>query len=71
MSLNNPIPVRLRPKFFAHMAAHDNDDLPDGAWFANLEAAAEQFMKQHKLNGRWQDPNSAAHQYIRSLEVPS
>ena len=67
MSRNNPIPQALRTEFFAYMAAHDNDDLPDGAWFFALECAAEEYMKRHKLTGRWQCPNSAAHQYVRSL----
>jgi hypothetical protein len=43
------------------MDAHDNDDLPDGAWFQVLEDAAEQFMKDNKIRG---DANDATHQYL-------
>lgn len=59
-----PIPKHLLNEFVAHMAAHDNDDLPDGAWFAVLEEAAEQFMAIRRLRG---DRNDAAHQYVRAL----
>lgn len=45
------------------MEAHDWDDLPDGAWFANLEDAAERFCKNYKLHFACR--NSAAHQYLR------
>lgn len=63
MSSNNPIPVRLRAEFVGFMAAHDMDELPDGAWFAVLEDAAQTFIDQHKL--RHACNNSAAHQYLR------
>lgn len=63
----NVIPMRLRERFKAHMAAHDNDDLPDGAWWAVLEEAAQKFLDTHRINKPWQDANSAAHQYIRML----
>lgn len=66
MSRNNPIPVRLRADFKAHMEAHDFDDLSDGAWFATLETAAQQFIDKHRL--RFADNNSAAHQYLRMQE---
>jgi hypothetical protein len=69
MSANNPIPVRLRPSFFAFMDAHDHDDMPDGAWFATLETAAQQFIDKHKL--RFACNNSAAHQYLRQCEEAS
>lgn len=65
MSRNNPIPVKLRERFKAHMDAHNNDDLPDGAWFAVLEDAAEEFFIKFRLQRG--DPNSAAHQYLRML----
>lgn len=63
MSKNNPIPVGLREEFKAYMEASENDDLPDGAWFAVLEDAAGWFMKQHKI--KHGDAHDAAHQYIR------
>lgn len=62
--MSNPIPKALREKFNAHMVAHDNDDLPDGAWFAVLEEAAESFMKAHKLTQQWRCPNDAVHAYL-------
>ena len=61
MSKNKPIPPALRQEFMAHMEAHDFDDMPDGAWFATLENAAQQFMDSHKLKGC---NNTAAHQYL-------
>lgn len=66
MSANNPIPVRLRDQFRAHMDAFNNDDLPDGAWFGVLEEAAQQFIDRHRI--KWACNNSAAHQYLRMLE---
>lgn len=52
-----------RKDFLGHMAAYDNDDLPDGAWFAVLEEAAEGFFKERGLNI---DRNDGAHMYIQS-----
>lgn len=69
MSKNNPIPTRLREKFKDHMAEHDMDDLPDGAWFAVLEEAAGCFMRKHGLTFPWQCPNTATHQYLRMKEA--
>lgn len=69
MSRNNPIPVKLREKFVSHMAAHDDDDAPDGAWFARLEDAADQFMHRHGLTQPWHCRNSAAHQYVRLTQT--
>ncbi len=66
MSRNNPIPVRLRVEFFAHMGAHNFDDLSDGAWFATLENAASEFARKHNL--RFADSNTATHQYLRQLQ---
>ena len=65
MSRNNPIPMRLRTEFQAFMEARDNDDLPDGAWWATLELAAEEFIRKHHL--RWMDCNTVAHQYLRMI----
>lgn len=61
MSKNRPIPARLEDKFKAHMDAHNLDSLPDGAWFATLEAAAADFMRSHRLHGC---ENNATHQYL-------
>lgn len=63
MSRNNPIPVRLRAKFVAHMDEADLDDLPDGAWFAVQEEAAQQFIDGHNL--KFADATSAVHQWLR------
>lgn len=66
---NNPIPVRMRPDFLAHMDAHNMDDLPDGAWFQVLEDAAAEFIKRNRL--RFVDENTATHQYLRMKEKNS
>jgi hypothetical protein len=65
--MSKAIPVRLRAEFVAYMEANDLDSLPDGAWFANLEAAALRFIRQHKL--KWADENDAVHQYLE-LSTP-
>ena len=67
MSRNNPIPVRLRDAFVAHMVSHDFEHLSDGAWFAVLEDAAQQFIDKHRLKFAYN--NSAAHQYLRIVEL--
>lgn len=63
MSRNNPIPVRLRDKFVAHMDAAEIDDLPDGAWQAVMEEAAQGFIDRHRL--KFADANTSMHQWIR------
>jgi hypothetical protein len=63
MSANNPIPVRLRDEFVAHMDANNDESAPDGAWFQRLVDAAEEFFIQKRLQHG--DPHSATHQYIR------
>lgn len=67
MSAKNPIPVRLRAKFKAHMEAHDHEDLPDGAWFAVLEEGAQSFID--KFNLKFACNNCAAHQYLRMGQI--
>ena len=62
MSKTGPIPKYLENEFLCHMMAHQNDDLPDGAWFAVLETAAEDFISEFGLEGH---RNDAAHQYLR------
>jgi hypothetical protein len=59
--MTKPIPKAHQGAFKAYMDAHDNDELPDGAWFQVLEVAAEQFMKDNKIRG---DANDAVHQYL-------
>lgn len=63
MSRNNPIPVRLRDKFVAHMDGAEIDDLPDGAYWQVMEEAAQGFIDRHHL--RFADANTAAHQWFR------
>ena len=63
--MSHPIPVALRPAFVKHMRAHDLDSLPDGAWFHNLEQAAQEFMNNHKLTKPWHCANEATHRYLR------
>lgn len=46
------------------MSANDFDDVPDGAWFATLETAAQEFIDKFKLPS-YVNNNSAAHQYLR------
>jgi hypothetical protein len=41
----------------------DLDDLPDGAWFAVQEEAAQQFIDGHNL--KFADATSAVHQWLR------
>lgn len=45
---------------FAYLDAADNDDLPDGAWWATLEEAVEYF---NKGNGTTFNPNDTVHLY--------
>jgi hypothetical protein len=63
VSRNNPIPVRLRDNFVAHMDGAEIADLPDGAWFAVQEEAAQRFIDRHHL--KFADANSAVHQWHR------
>lgn len=67
MGCNNPIPVRLRDAFVSHMVAHDFEHMSDGAWFATLETAAQEFIDKHRL--KYADNNSATHQYLRIVEL--
>lgn len=61
--IRGPIPPHLWDEFIGFMGAADNDDLPDGAWFAVLEDSAQTFMGIHKLRGC---NNSAAFQYLNA-----
>ena len=62
---NKQIPANLMPEFTAYMDAHNDDELPDGAWFSVLEDAAERFIADKKLRGI--DANDATHQYLWSV----
>jgi len=61
--MSKPIPKCLHHEFVGYVAVVDNDDLPDGAWFAVIEDACQHFMDDHGMNG-WADRNDAAHQYL-------
>jgi hypothetical protein len=65
---HEPIPDRLRDEFIGYMQeGYDDDDAPDGAWFARMEDDAREFMKLHKLHG---DENGAVHQLLKWKEQP-
>lgn len=62
MNETKPIPATLKDEFIGHMQdSYDDDDAPDGAWFARLEDDAREFMRRHKLRG---DENDAVHQLL-------
>ena len=60
------IPSNKRDEFIGHMDARNDDDAPDGAWFAMLEQAAQEFMTKHNIH--WGDGNDGAHYYLRLKE---
>lgn len=47
-----------------YIGAHDFDDLPDGAWFATMEAAAANW---NNIHGTDYDENDAAHAYLEAF----
>ena len=55
------IPKKFHNEFVLWMAANDMEDLPDGAWWAMLEEAAEEFMKNRQIKGC---SNDAVHLYL-------
>lgn len=57
----NAIPKQLHGAFVGFMDAYNDDDLPDGAWFAVLEGAALRFINDHDLDA---DENDAVHEYL-------
>ncbi len=66
MSANGPIPASLRAEFIGYMdAGYNDDDAPDGAWFARMENDARDFMREHKLRG---DENDAVHQLLEWMQ---
>lgn len=54
----------LFPHLVAHLAANDFDEMPDGAWFATLEHAVDEFNELHKTN---YDRNDAVHAYLEHI----
>lgn len=66
--MSKVIPTRLQAEFMGWMDAHNDDDMPDGAWFATLEQAGQEFMEKHGLIRGTLDGNDAAHFYLQSAE---
>ena len=52
---------KLSDELFWFIDAHNDDDLPDGAWFAVLEDAVTYWNKKHGTNF---DENEAVHAYL-------
>ena len=61
--MSKQLPKELQDEFMGWMEVYDHDDLPDGAWFATLEQAAEFFIGKHQLKGLHE--NDLAHFYIQ------
>lgn len=61
-----PIPQAKFAAFIAYMDAADNDDLPDGAWFAVMEETAADWMRRNRIKGC---ENSATHQWVQSCSA--
>jgi hypothetical protein len=59
------IPDGLLAEFMAVMQANDDDDAPDGAWWARLHETAEKFMKDNGIKG---DAGDAIIQYTRGFK---
>lgn len=55
--------MKNKEEFIGFMAAYDDDDLPDGAWFAKLESAGELWLKSHPEKKA--DGNDLAHRYLK------
>ncbi len=50
---------------YGHMSVSDDDDAPDGAWWAMLEEAVVRYNEQHNKH---YDPFETVHAYIRQKE---
>lgn len=67
MSHNNPIPVRHRDEFNAHMLRFDRPGASPAMRAFELQDAATDFCNQHdKL--RFADPVKAVGQYLRMVD---
>ena len=53
--------------FYGFMQAYDDDSAPEGAWFAILESAGEEWLKMHPEKGK--DGNDLAHRYLRMAKA--
>jgi len=47
---------------FAYLSVHDDEDAPDGAWWAKLEDGVTYYNEQH---GETLDPHETVHAYLR------
>ena len=52
---------KLQEALYTLLDAADNDDLPDGAWWQNLEDTVEHF---NKVNQTDFDPNAVVHSWV-------
>ena len=67
MSHNNPIPIRHRDAFKAHMLRNDRPSASAAMRALELQDAASEFCSLHdKL--RFSDPVKAVGQYLRMLD---
>ncbi len=62
----NGVPQHLHLAFKEWMDAWNDDDLPDGAWWAVLEDGARAFGKEYKLKNI--DAFECVHLYLRLLK---
>jgi hypothetical protein len=46
---------------FGYLSVHDDEDAPDGAWWAKLEDGVRFYNEQHHTN---HDPFDTVHRYI-------
>ena len=67
MSHNNPIPIRHRDEFRAHMQRNDRPGASPAMRALELQDASNEFCNQHdKL--RFADPVKAVGQYLRMVD---
>jgi hypothetical protein len=51
----------MTDELYYFIEAHDNDDLPDGAWWSVLENAVTYWNEKHGTNF---DENETVHAYV-------
>lgn len=79
--LNNLTPNEVA-SMVEFMQLYDDDDMPDGAWFAMLEEGGQAYIDsnkellervyqafKHKKYSFFPSPNCIAHAYLQALEV--
>lgn len=50
---------------FAYLSVHDDEDAPDGAWWAKLEDGVAFYNEQHHTN---HDPFDTVHRYLAQTD---